>query len=258
MASFKISMVTPSDRPGTKSEIGRRALELLGGRRPALLLGMDDNQLQAFFAGCRTERHRTPREVLRQDEPTDLCYLILKGRIEVSVMDVNGNRVLAHLAGQGEVLGEVEIFSNRPCAATCTTMPNTILAAFSASHVLSHMSPRKLLENFAGIFHDRLTRDNRQQSVAMFYPAEDRIRIHLLSLTTPSRPEAQMSQNSLALLAGCSRQTVNQTLAALRNEGIVEVTRGTIKVLDRARLQVPRPGADMGMLLQTMIPDDGE
>lgn len=234
-----------------------RASELLGRHRPDLLRGLGEAQLRQFLAGCSLHHYRAPFEILRQDEPTDLCFLILKGRVEVSVIDINGNRVLAHIAGPGEVMGEVEIFSGRPCAATCTTLPDTTLTAFTAAQVMAHLPAEQLLRNFAGIFHDRLTRDSRQQSVAMFYTAEDRIRIHLLSLSAPDRPEVQISQSSLAALAGCSRQTVNLTLAQLRAAGIVRLMRGAICILDRTRLQGPRPGSDDAALPHAMLlPED--
>ena len=43
--------------------------------------------------------------------------------------------------------------------------------------------------------------------------------------------------SAYASLAGCSRQTVNRRLGGLKREGLIEVKRGTIRVLDRERLQ---------------------
>lgn len=212
--------------------------------RPVLIAGMDKTQMQALLAEARLLHLPRPREVLRQGEAADGIYLILKGRIEVSFIDVNGNRMLAHLAGPGEALGEVEQFSGRTCAATCTTMADTTVLVLDAALLLRHLAPELLLRNITDIFHDRLTRDNRLQSLAMFYGAEDRIRIHLLSMTSPEAPDVQLSQTELAGFAGCSRQTVNKTLAQLRDAGIVQMGRGAIRVLDRGRLENAHCGND--------------
>ncbi|MDN5568843.1 MAG: helix-turn-helix domain-containing protein, partial [Paracoccus sp. (in: a-proteobacteria)] len=134
------------------------------------------------------------------------------------------------------------------CAATCTTLPETTVMLFDAALMLKYLPADLILRNFAGIFHDRLSRDNRQQSVAMFYAAEDRIRIHLLGMTSRAVPSVQISQTELAGFAGCSRQTVNRTLAQLRAEGIVAMARGTIRVLDRDALALARPGGDQIIL----------
>ena len=215
---------------------------------PALFKGLTRQQMALLMSETVIQHLPRPTEILRQGEPARWGYLILRGRIEVSFIDVNGNRILAHLARVGEVLGEVEQFSGLTCAATCTTLPDTTVMLFDAALVLKHMPADLILSNFAGIFHDRLTRDNRQQSVAMFYAAEDRIRIHLLGMTSDQSPTVQISQNELAVFAGCSRQTVNRTLAQLRAEGVVAMQRGTIRVLDRERLGLTRPGGDQVIL----------
>lgn len=209
---------------------------------------MPPENLTALLSETRIMHLRRPKEILRQGEVAEWGFLILSGRIEVSYLDINGNRVLAHLASPGEVLGEVEQFSGRTCAASCTTLPDTTVMLFDAALILRHMPADLLLRNFAGIFHDRLTRDNRQHSVAMFYGAEDRIRMHLLSMTSADHPCIMVSQADLAGFAGCSRQTVNKTLSQLRHEGTVDMARGQICVLNRARLLGARPGTEQLLL----------
>lgn len=211
---------------------------------PALIANLDSNRLAALIAESSIVHMRNSKIILRQGENAPGMYLILQGRIEVNYLDANGNRVLAHLAGPGEVVGEVEQFSGLTCAASCTTLPDTILMVFDAAAIMRHVPVDLLMRNFASIFHDRLIRDNRQHSVAMFYAAEDRIRIHLLTMTSAEAPQVRLSQTDLAAVAGCSRQTVNKTLSQLRADGIVSMGRGAIRILDRARLQNTRPDGD--------------
>jgi CRP-like cAMP-binding protein len=220
---------------------------------PALFQGMSRAQMAMLLAETTVQHLRRPTELLRQGDAARWGYLILSGRIEVSFIDINGNRILAHLARAGEVLGEVEQFSGQPCAATCTTLPNTTVMLFDAALVLRHMPSDLVLRNFASIFHSRLSRDNRQQTVAMFYAAEDRLRIHLLGMTGETNPSVQISQTELAGFAGCSRQTANRILAQLRAEGIVAMARGSIMVLDRTRLALTRSGGEQ-MVLEGVTP----
>lgn len=203
---------------------------------PALLRDVPRPALEGFLGDCVIIQMPATREILHQGEPGTAAYLILSGAIEVSFLDINGNRILAHLARPGEVMGEIEIFSGKTCAATCTAIAGSILAQFHIATLMKHVSPDLLLRNFAGIAHDRLMRDNQQQSLAMFYTAENRIRVCLLSLTSATQPETRLSQAHLANFTGCSRQTVNLTLAQLRDAGIVSIGRGKITVLDRKRL----------------------
>lgn len=213
---------------------------LFASSPPALLAGLSVEELLRFTAQCRTHRYSQSHPVLCQGEPAPCAFLILRGSVEVSFIDNDGNRVLAHLARPGEVVGEVEILSGQSCAASCIALPDTILAGFEAGLLKRSLPPDSLLRNLAGIFHARLVRDNRQHTAAMFFSSEDRIRMHLLSLTTREHPRARISQADLATFCGCSRQTVNRTLAHLRALEIVTLGRGFVEVRDRARLEAAR------------------
>lgn len=212
---------------------GALLVSRIGTIDPALLRGVPQDALTGFLGDCVIQHITTRREVLHQGEPGAYAYLILSGAIEVNFLDINGNAILAHLARPGEVMGEIEIFSGKTCAATCVAVAGSTLAQFTAVTLMKHVAPDLLLRNFAGIAHDRLMRDNQQQSLAMFYTAENRIRVCLLSLTSPAQPETRISQAHLATFTGCSRQTVNLTLAQLRDAGLVSIGRGKITVLDR-------------------------
>ncbi|MFN3525266.1 MAG: Crp/Fnr family transcriptional regulator [Paracoccus sp. (in: a-proteobacteria)] len=210
---------------------------LMAGQPAALLGGIDAESLSQFLARCSIQTFHTGRQIIQQGAALDQAWLVLRGAVEVSIMDLEGNCILAHLAQTGEVVGEVELLSGGLCIASCLARPGTTVAGFDLA-LLRHFVPHEhLLRNLACLFHERLSRDNRYHLVAMFYCSEDRIRSHLLSLTMPDQPEATISQADLAAFSGCSRQTVNRTLAQLRSDGIVDVTRGRITVLDRDRLQ---------------------
>lgn len=212
-------------------------LRIMNNHTAALLGGIDLETLKQFLARCTIRTFHAEQQIIQQGAMLDHAFLVLRGAVEVSILDIEGNRVLAHLAQPGEVVGEVELLSGLFCVANCMARPGTMVASFDLPLLRSVIPGERLLKNLARLFHDRLARDNRYHLLAMFYCVEDRIRSHLLSLTTPDNPSADISQADLAAFSGCSRQTVNRTLAQLRDEGIVELGRGRIVVLDRERLQ---------------------
>lgn len=213
---------------------------------PELLDGLTEDQRLAFYADCTPRNCTVPTELLSQGEPAPAAYLIIEGRIEVTFIDGDGNTVIAHVAGPGEVMGEVEILSGKTCAATCRTYPNTRLLSFTAPLLMQHVRTELILKNFACILHGRLMRDNRLQAIAQFYPAEARICLHLWRMAGEEITDIPISQAQLALLAGCSRQTVNRTLAQLRDNRIIELRRGIIRVLDAQRLSSRRLALEAG------------
>ena len=201
-----------------------------------LLRGLSDSARLALEADCSLQSFSVPTEVLQQGEPADGCYMVLQGRIEISHIDSHGNPMVLNMASPGEVAGEVEIFCDKPCVATCTALPGTVALYCTAETLWRHMPPALLMRNFAEILHGRLALDVKFRLIGQFSSPDQRICHYILQFTAPEAPETRLSQIYLASLAGCSRQTVNRRLGVLRREGVIDVKRGTIRVLDRARL----------------------
>jgi CRP/FNR family cyclic AMP-dependent transcriptional regulator len=204
--------------------------------RAELLNGLSQEQREAFLSECLPRSFHSPKEILLQGLPTDCFFLIEQGQVEVSHLDQSSNDLIVYLAGPGEVLGEVEALSGRPCAATCKALAGSRVLVCSRTVLLKHVPAEQLVVNIAGLLHDRLLRDNRQRSVDIFWAADQRIDHHLYQLTSEAQPTLLVSQSYLANLAGCSRQTVNSRLQKLRQQGVVEISRGKIQVLNRGGL----------------------
>lgn len=204
--------------------------------QPDLLDGLSPSGLRTFYAQCTPRVFATRTEILTQGEETACAFLIVEGHVEVTFVDMDGNTIIAHVGNPGEVMGEVELLSGKSCAATCQALPGARLLSFNAALLMRCAPTEMILRNFARILHGRLVRDQHLQAIAQFYPAEARICLHLLRLATRDRYELHLSQAQLAQLAGCSRQTVNRTLAALREQRIIEQRRGVIRVLAPDRL----------------------
>lgn len=228
--------------PGT--HLAASLVRIMSHHPAALLAGIDVPTMHSFLSRCRITRHTRPQKIITQGDGLDHAYLVIGGAVEITVMDESGNCLLAHLSQAGEVVGEVELLSRRPCVASATVRAGSTLARFDKALLRAHVPAERLLENLSGLLHARLSRDNMLHLTALFCSSEDRIRRHILLLTTPDAPRTDISQTDLAAFTGCSRQTVNRTLAQLRDEGILRLTRGSITVLDRKRLQRLRAPTD--------------
>ncbi|MDM7459928.1 MAG: Crp/Fnr family transcriptional regulator [Paracoccus sp. (in: a-proteobacteria)] len=234
--------------PVPSLQLSAALCRIMANRPAALLDGVDPHDLHAFLGQCRIRTYPKGKLLIEQGQSLDHAYLVIGGAAEVFVTDENGNSVLAHLAQAGEVIGEVELLSGRLTLASVSARPGTAVARFDAAQLHRLMPPSHLVRNLARLLHARLARDDKVHLIALFYSSEDRIRGHLLHLTTPECPRTEVSQADLAAFTGCSRQTVNRVLAQLRQSGVIELCRGAVTVLDRARLAPvtarphPQPG----------------
>ncbi|SNR32908.1 Crp/Fnr family transcriptional regulator [Paracoccus sediminis] len=207
-----------------------------------ILVGLSRDQKHALLSSCTARVLKSATYVLRQGETTTGSYFIASGRVEVGYVDSSGNQVIVHTAISGEMLGEVEALSGRPCAASCLTMPDTTVLFCPAKALYAHVPPQILIPNLCTILHDRLMRENRNRMADHYYNADQRIRLYLRQLTSDSDDGLlRISQSQLGVVIGCSRQTVNKMLGELRDEGIIELGRNAVRVLDRTRLEDGAP-----------------
>ncbi|WP_207100762.1 Crp/Fnr family transcriptional regulator [Paracoccus shandongensis] len=209
-----------------------------------IMSGLSRDQKHALLASCTLRSLKAPTYILRQGEPTTGSYFIASGRVEVGYVDASGNQVIVHMARPGEMLGEVEALSGRPCACSCLTLPDTTVLFCPAKALYAHVPSHILIPNLCTILHDRLMRENRNRTADHYYSADQRIRLYLRQLTSDTDNAVRISQSQLGVVIGCSRQTVNRMLGELRDKGIIELGRNAVRVLDRARLSDGAPAVE--------------
>lgn len=78
--------------------------------------------------------------------------------------------------------------------------------------------------------------DSQRRHVDQQYSLDRRVCAYLLRLSDRSNRVAH-SQSYIANLASCSRQSINRALATLREEGLIMIEKGKIRLLDRAGLE---------------------
>jgi CRP/FNR family cyclic AMP-dependent transcriptional regulator len=202
-----------------------------------LLADLPDDQKVAFLDVCALRRYTEPTEILSQGEPCSGFYIVADGLVEVTYCDSQGNLSVVRVAAPGDVLGDVEAISGNACAASCLTLPYSVLLFCPTPVIYTHLQSPIFIRNQARLFYDRLQRDNSARSISQFCSADQRLYIYLCQLTDEKRPEIRVNQSNLAGIVGCSRQTVNRKLGELHDEGVVRLGKGKIRVLDRASLQ---------------------
>ena len=201
-----------------------------------LLNDLPEDQKVAFLNQCAVRFFEESTQVFTQGEKPQGMVMIAHGTVEVSFVSDEGHRSIIHHSGPGETLGDAEAIADRGCAASCTALANTTLLFCATPLLFEHLKSPVFIRNFANVFCSRLERDNAFKSVDQFLPVDQRIFSYLAQLSRKKRIISQ-SQAYLANVVGCSRQTVNRTLGALRDDGVIELRKGVIEVVDHEALE---------------------
>ncbi len=205
-----------------------------------LLEGVPDDEVRQLLQLARRRTFRKGEIVMHQNDPADSLHLIAKGRFAIRVMTPVGEPATLAVCGPGEVFGEMALVGeNARRAATVEALEE---AETLCVHEVDFGRMRRqypavnevvirFLVNEVRVMNERLLE-------AYYVSAERRVlrRVSELSRlygTGADGPVAvPLTQETLAGMAGTSRATVNAVLRDAQSRGLVELARGSVRVLD--------------------------
>ena len=217
---------------------------LMGADWPLLRSLSEEDRRQVLSAARR--RRFARREVLfHEGDPGDTLHLIDKGRVAVRITTPLGDAATVGVLGRGDVVGEMAILEEggrRGATVMALEATETLSIDRSAFLELRRRYPGVDLFMF-DVLMANVRRVNVQLMEALFVPVDRRVIRRLLSLADIYAQrdqidgvEVALTQDDLASLAGTSRATVNRVLRQAEEAGAVSLSRGRIRVTDRALL----------------------
>jgi len=209
-----------------------------------LLAGVPDEEVQRLLSVARRRRFSRDEVVFHRDDPADSLHLIIKGRFAVRVMTPLGDQATLAIRGPGESFGEMALVSEtRRRSATVEALEEaeTFCVYQGEFDRLRHTYPSvgDLVASF--LVHEIWALEERLLE-ALYLPVERRVLRRLSELSRlfaddeHGPVEIPLTQEEIAGLAGSTRATVNSILRDAQSRGIVELSRGKIRILDREGL----------------------
>lgn len=194
----------------------------------------DASLVNAVMEKSVRRRYNKRQVVFREGEPPDGMYLIESGRLLIETTTVEGAPVGLNVVNPGGVVGEQALIHE-------TTARNATATALRDLEVLL-LRPRAFAELRAShpavdrfllmIIDARLREMSERLAEAVHSSAEERVKARLLNLARAHDGSIQMSQQTLAGLAGTTRPTVNRVLRELEDNGVVNIGRSRVEVID--------------------------
>ncbi len=198
-----------------------------------------------MLASTRRRTFRRGEVVFHEGDPADALHLVTSGHLVVHVTSRDGSRATLNVLGPGTHVGELALIpSTTPEARSATVSAldaaETLALSSAAFHDLCARFPP-----VAGVLVDLLAQRVRELSErlleSMYTGLDRRVYRCLLRLGEVYAPGAgpvvvPMTQDQVSDLVGGTRPSVNQVLQRLRDQGVIELGRGRITLLDRAAL----------------------
>ncbi len=175
----------------------------------------------------------------------DQMMALLSGTIRISVSSVDGRELLLAIIQPGEVFGELTVLDGKERSADAIAETPCTLAILHRHDVLSFFERNpSAWPKLVDVLCQRLRRTNVVFAEVALLQLPVRLAkamLRLLDLQTGSAPPQpamiRFSQRELANMVGGTRESVNRCLRSWHRDGIVQMTEGSIIVVNRPALE---------------------
>jgi len=204
----------------------------------------------ALVSMAQVRKVAAGQRLFARGAPADGLYSVLAGAVRISVVADNGKEAMVNLFEAPHWFGEIALFDGERRTHDAYGVGDTALLHIPQSPLLA------LLQREPHYWQDlgRLLTHKIRHLLTLFddaalQPAQVRLARRLLAFfdgygqARGAVASIRIGQEQLGQMIGATRQTVNLTLRQFEAEGIVDLGRGDIRLLDYEALSRKIPSA---------------
>ena len=191
----------------------------------------------------KPQRRRPGELIIRSGAPARELLFFVEGRAKAFGVLENGHGILAAFYEPFEVLGDLELFTSDQYALSVEALSNTVCLSLPFAAVRQAVDRNsRLLAFLCERLGKKLGDRFQAESINLRYPVESRLASYLLAVTdSEGRVIGTDDLGELADFIGASYRQLARIVRRFRDMGILDGTRGRVRVLNRKKL-VPLAG----------------
>ncbi len=174
------------------------------------------------------------------EDTSEVLFLLKQGRVQLYRISPDGKKLIIATIGPGAVFGEMALIGQGMHNTFAEAIENCVLCVMSREDVerLLITKPKVALRIFEVLGRRLKEAEARLEEIA-FKGIPARLASLLLALSADQGSETitGLTHQDLAEQVGTYRETTTQTLNHFKAEGLIEIGRKRITILDRAGLE---------------------
>jgi CRP/FNR family transcriptional regulator, cyclic AMP receptor protein len=184
--------------------------------------------------GRLASRRRYPRDtvVFFENEEGDCLFMILEGRIKVTILGDDGREIILTMLGPGDLFGEMALLDNEPRSATAIAVEESELLLLQRSDFQAVVGENPGISSaLIKVLSARLRRANHQIQTLALLDVYGRVARVILDM---AREEGRRlkdgriafrraTHQEIANRIGTTRETVTRMLKDLERQGLVRI-----------------------------------
>lgn len=206
-------------------------------QRSVLFSVLSDEDANAIIQLGSIVQHPAKHIVFQIGEMGDHLFILLEGRVKVSLTSAEGKEAILSILESGDVMGEMALLDGEPRSATVSTMDACRFLVLWRRDFLPFLerNPHVALKLLAGL-SQRLRATNDMVGNLSFLNLPARLARILINLgqqygkvtSTGIVIGLKLSQEELGNLVGVSRESVNRQIRLWVDASVLDYAHGTI------------------------------
>ncbi len=177
----------------------------------------------------RRRRYEAGRVVFQRGDPAEEVFLVVAGRLRISVCSLDGRELAFRIAAPGDIFGEIGVLDDGLRSADVTALRDCEVLALARADLRRLLNDRPAMAiGVSQFLCGRLREASEQLEAQVLQRVEARLArflLRLLNLGEPVDAEVELtlsvSQSEIAALIGASRPKVNLAFSVLEEQGAI-------------------------------------
>lgn len=204
-------------------------------------LGLSEDLLTELENLAIVKSYDKNAEIFAEGQRASGFFLILEGYVKIYKLSPKGKEQIIHLLGPGEVFAEVVLSGVDTYPAYAQAISPVKVALFEKSRFLKLIQRRpELAMSLIGLFATKLRSLIKTIENLTLKEAGERLLHYLWELSEEGKNktlELKVNKTHLALLLGITPETLSRLFHRFREEGIIELEKNKITLLDLEKIK---------------------
>jgi CRP/FNR family cyclic AMP-dependent transcriptional regulator len=199
-------------------------------QRVPLFEGISPAERAAVSKAAQLRTYRRGEVIVRQGQPGETFFVIVRGRVAITVLSPEGREVVLNTLGEGDHFGEMALLDDEPRSATVMAQERSELAILSRDVFFDLLRSNFVLtKGLLRSFSCRLRRANATIEGLAALDVKSRLARYFRELAATRGRKAgggwavvvRPSQREIADTIGSSRETVSRTMSQMAEEQLI-------------------------------------
>jgi len=197
--------------------------------------------LSILFEDGVVEKKKAGHHLFLQDDRSEYIYFLRSGTVEISIYSAGGKKLVANIVRSGSLIGEIGALDGGLRTATATCVEDCEVLAIGHSRLLAKIAENPAIAKaIIALLCARVRWVSGELGDQAHLKIEQRLAKRLVMLAGVMADEEgwiAIPQLELAEFLGATRESVNKILTLWRRMGVLELKRGSVRIINSSRLR---------------------